>query len=169
MDELDSVLLKGSGVGRPLGIVRDSDVRSVLRAGTGNISYEDVVSMKYALRSNHRSKAIFVLADDAAEDMIKEKDVEGRPFYVPNPLSGQFDRLLGLPVVTTHRTNLGADGDLIIGDWSQYISVVEQEILIQRSEHRHMEKGLVLFVVTMLVGGRAALPRAFAVLQRELS
>ncbi len=169
MDELDSVLLKGSGSGRPLGVVRDSDVRSVLRTDANKVTYEDTVAMKYALRANHRSRAIFVLADDAAEQMTKELDGDGRPFFVPNPLAGQFDRLLGIPTITTHRTNLGFDGDLIIGDWSQFISVVESEILIQRSEHRHMEKGLILFVVTMLVGGRAALPRAFAVLQKELS
>lgn len=169
VDELDNVVLTGDGVSKPLGVTQDATVRKIFRKTLNDIDYEDIVAMKYAIRSHHRAAMMFVIADDAVEVLVKKLDGEGRPFFVPNPQAGQFDRLLGIPVMTTHRTTAFADGDIILADWSQYISPVEQEILIQRSEHRHMEKGLILFVLTLLVGGRVSLGRAFAVLQAAIS
>ena len=169
VNELDNVVLNGNGIGKPLGVVQDADVRAVPRATVNDIDFADVVDMKYKIRAQHRGALLWVIADDAAAALTKKKDADGRPFYVPNPLSGQFETLLGIPAVTTHLMSFKAAGDVILGDWSQYISAVEQEVLVQRSDHRHMEKGLILFVVTVLVGGRAALPRAFAYLKATTS
>lgn len=167
--ELDKVVLNGSGTGRPLGVIQDASVRSKFREVVNQISYADLVSMKYAIRSHHRGNAVWVVADDAVAHLIGQKDLNGVPFFVPNPLAGQMDRLLGIPMLTTHRTELGDTGDVLLGDWSQYISPVEQEILVQRSEHRHMELGVVLFVVSVLVGGKPVQGRAFVRLASAIS
>lgn len=169
MHELDLVTLNGSGSGRPLGVLQDASVRQVFRKVLLKIDYLDLVKMKYRIRSHHRGNAVWVVADDAVEHLIGLLDLDGRPFFVPNPLAGQMDRLLGIPMLTTHRTSLGLNGDVILGDWSQYISPVEQEILVQRSEHRFIEKGVVVFIVSVLVGGKPVQGRAFVRLVAEIS
>jgi len=159
MNAVDIAFLTGNGTGKPLGIFQDS-IRSVARQTANQISYDDLVNMEHTLRSNHRSNAIWVIADDAMQYLKKVKDSDGRPLFVPNPSTGAYDTLLGYPYVTTHRLSLG-ENDIVFGDWSQYIVPVENEIVMRRSDDRKIEYNVAVFVVFMLIGGRAAHTRAF--------
>lgn len=162
MNTLDQAFINGDGVGKPLGVLQEAGVDEVNRQVAADVDYDDLVNLEHSLRAHHRRNAIWLLADGAMQALKKKRDADGRPLFVPNPSTGAYNTLLGYPVVTTHRLTLGSTGDVIFADFSQYIAPVEQDIVLQRSEHRHMEKGVVLFVVFMLVGGKVAQSRAFA-------
>jgi HK97 family phage major capsid protein len=160
---VDTEILTGRGSTSKecLGIQNDTAIREWKRTTADSVQYEDLVRMKYAILSHHRNNMEFVVADDAMEKLVLTKDSDGRPLYSDGVGTAPFGRLLNVPVAATQRITLGTEGDVCLGDWSQYILAIEEDILVMRSEHRHMEKGLILLVVTMHVGGRAITPRAF--------
>ena len=77
---------------------------------------------------------------------------------------------MGYPYVVSYRArNLGQSGDVTFGDWSKYIVAMEQDVVIKRSDHYEFLNNVATFVMYMVVGGRAGLPRAFAYLEAGTS
>ncbi len=160
MNEKDNVFLTGSGVGRPLGIMNTSGVRTVARQLAGDVSYDDLVNMEHAIRVNHRAGSVWVMADDVIKILRKKKDTDGRPLFVENSRTGAFDMLFGKPVIATHRLTEEFD-DVVFGDWRQYIAPIETDVVILRSDHRKIENNIVVFVVFIMCGGKPVQERAF--------
>jgi HK97 family phage major capsid protein len=166
---VEKEIMTGRGASQKecLGIKNDTNVREWARTTANTVTYEDLVTMKHAIQAHHRRNLMWVIADDAMEKLVKTKDSDGRPIYSDGVANGAFDQLLGIPVYSTERLNVGTEGDVMLGNWGQYFIALEEEIVIMRSEHRHIEKGLILFVATMNIGGRAMQPRAFVRLGNE--
>ena len=59
---------------------------------------------------------------------------------------------------------LGSRGDVVFGDWSHYIVAMEEEVVVQRSEHYKFKNNVTAFRLSVVVGGKVAEPRAFAIL-----
>ncbi|MCX7806717.1 MAG: phage major capsid protein, partial [Planctomycetota bacterium] len=94
---------------------------------------------------------------------------DGRPLY-PELIGNAGKKLLNsYPVIPTQRTTLGSDGDVIFGDFTHYVCPVEQEVVVARSEHRYIEKGVIVYVVFCQVGGKVVQPRAFTYLDDATS
>jgi HK97 family phage major capsid protein len=165
MDALDTAFLVGSGIGQPEGVVNNTSVRVVSRDKAGQVGYVDAVNLEHALRAYHRSKAIWTMQDQAVRSLKMEKDGFGRPLWLPATAGVAPATVLGYSYVDTHRLPaLGSRGDVVFGDWSQYIVAMEEEVVVQRSEHYKFKNNVTAFRLSVVLGGKVAEPRAFAVL-----
>jgi HK97 family phage major capsid protein len=165
MDALDTAFLVGSGVGQPEGVVTNTSVRVVARDKAGCVGYVDTVNLEHALRAYHRSRAIWTLQDQAVRSLKLEKDGFGRPLWLPATAGAAPATIVGYPYVDTHRLPaLGSRGDVVFGDWSHYIVAMEEEVVVQRSEHYKFKNNVTAFRLSVVLGGKVAEPRAFAIL-----
>jgi HK97 family phage major capsid protein len=167
MDALDRAFLTGGGdaVGQPEGIVTNTDVRLVDRNVAGVFGWVDSTNLLHALRVQHRPKASWVLGDDALRSAELEVDKYGRPLFLPGVALTSPDTIRGKPYIPTHRLPaVGYRGDVILGDFSQYIVPMEHEVIVMRSEHYKFKNNVTAFRVSVVVGGKAVEPRAFAIL-----
>lgn len=166
MHKIDLALINGDGNGKPLGILQaGSGIASVNRATEDEVAYEDLVRLQHGVPPQLRANGSWVVADDALMSLKLETDSTGRPLMPINPQTGTYDGLLGKPYNATQRMALGDEGDVIFGDWSQYIVAMEQELVISRSEHRYAELGQILYVLFLQIGGKVSTARAFAKLK----
>jgi len=162
---LDRVILNGSGVGQPTGIIGAAGIRTVARQTAGAVSYQDTVNLKHAVRSYHRSGARYTMSDAAEAAFENVVDTLGRPIFKPSVASGPNDRINGYPYdATYHCSALGEQGDVIYGNPAWYTLTVEEEFGIAKSEHFKFRDDLVAFRVYAVVGGLPMHPRAFAIL-----
>jgi HK97 family phage major capsid protein len=152
-------------VGQPLGITSDTTVRLCPRNKAGLFGYDDSVNIEHTIRSYHRDRCLYILNDSSLRSLKLEKDLYGRPLWgvsggEPSPKSIQ-----GYPFVGTYRLPaVGGRGDVVFGDWSQYIVAMEQEVVVQSSPHYKFKNNVMAFRVSIVCGGRTPLPRAFAIL-----
>ncbi|MCY3018189.1 MAG: phage major capsid protein [Planctomycetota bacterium] len=158
--KIDRAIVNGNGIGRPLGILQTADVQSVAREVAGEVSYEDLVNIEDALPAWMQPMGMWVVAKSVRKALLKLTDAVGKPLIQPNPVDGT-PTLLGHPLVVTDLTTLGDTGDVLFGDFSQYVVLVETDFGIFVSEHRKIELGVVCFIADMWVGGRVLQPRAF--------
>ncbi len=166
MNKIDETILFGSGVGEPAGIFGATGLRTQAREVNDEVSYTDLVKLDHQLRWNHRSTAAWIMADAAVEQLRLKLDGEQRPLFVRDVLTSTLDRMFGRPLFPTHRLSLG-NNDVLTADTAQYIMPIEQDIVVMRSDHRLIEKNIVVFVIFMQVGGQFVHPRAGAKLQNK--
>ena len=169
LHEIDVAILNGSGVNQPTGVAQAAGVRQVNRTTAMTIVYDDLVKLEHAVMPYHRANAIFDIVDEGVRDLKLVKSLTGVPIFVPAISTGQFDRILGYPYVTNVDLAIGTTGDAIFGDFSKYVLAMEQDIVMQRSDHRYMDTNVVLFVIFALIGGLPLLPRAFSRLEANIS
>ena len=166
--KIDLALIAGNGIGKPLGILDVSAVATTIgtqaRAVAGQVNFEDLVRVQHGVPPQLRENGVWVIADTALQSLKLQTDAVGRPLMPINPQTGSYDNLLGRPFKATQRTTLGALGDVVFGDFSQYIVPMEQEVIISKSEHRYAERGLILYVLFVQIGGRLSSTRAFQAL-----
>jgi HK97 family phage major capsid protein len=169
-DTIDNVIIAGSGVGQPTGIINTAGIRLVNRHVAGAVDYTDLVHLKHAVRPFHRRRATFAEGDDVDEALELSVDTHGRPLYNASMANGPYDRLVGYPYNVTVRTPaLGTAGDIIYGNPAMYILAVEQEVLIDSSDHFKFQENKRAYRLFFSIGGIAVLPRAFAILGEEES
>lgn len=162
-DELDSVIISGTGSGQPQGIINATGVRTVPRDTAGEVEPADIVGLKHAVLPHHRANAAFIIHDDVEED-IELDDISRE-----NPMI-RDGKLKNMPYeVTVRQPAIGNDGDAIFGDPTGYYLGMEQDIVIKRSEHFQFRKNIISFGVFAVVGGQLALPRSMAILEEETS
>lgn len=158
---IETSILVGSGAGEPDGIVDVPGIHTVGRRCTLNVRCEDLIRMKYALQRQHLDPAMFAMQVNAAMDLELASlgtDCECVVRCFTESLAA------GKAYTTTHRLPaLGSAGDVILGDFSEYILAVEQDILLARSNvsGEMFRRNSTAFKVYMIVGGEVAQPRAF--------
>lgn len=167
---METAFLSGTGTGQPTGVVNEAGIRTVNRAGAGAVAYADLVNLKHALQPYHRANAKFMLHDGVEGALELLTDTQNRPLFNSDVSNGPYTRLVGYPYIVTERQpTLGSDGDVIFGDWRQYIVPMEQEVVVKRSSHYKFQSNLESFTVHAVVGGRLAIPRAMAILSAGTS
>jgi len=167
---LDNLFINGTGTGEPLGIVNTTGIRTVARATANSVGYTDLVNLKHAVLPHHRSNARFMIHDDVELTLELETDAQDRPLFSATTADGPRDRLVGYPyLVSLRQPELGSDGDVIFGDFSEYAIASEEEVVVKRSEHYKFRENLMAFVVYCVMGGRLWQPRAMAILSSGTS
>ena len=162
-DELERVILNGTGNGQPLGVLQTIGIHLINRQAAGTVGYQDLVNLKYAPQFYHRQGARWCMGDDVEQDLVGDVDADGRPLYSTSIASGPYDRLLGHPFDVSYRSPvLGDSGDLIWGAWKYYYLVVEEDVTIAKSDHFRFRSNRRAIKVFINVGGRLTQPRAFA-------
>jgi HK97 family phage major capsid protein len=161
MDAMDTAFLTGNGNGKPTGILNTTGIREVARQTVGTVAYQDLVELEFALRSYHRSGAMYLCSDPALKTFKGTLDTTGRPLFTPSVAGSLPDRLNGYTYLGTHRLpQLGSEGDIVFVDLSEYIIPMEAEIVVKTSDDYKFQNNVRAFVVFVIVGGELVQPRA---------
>jgi HK97 family phage major capsid protein/HK97 family phage prohead protease len=155
-------VINGDGIGRPLGVLQAADVVAVDREDAGEVSLADLVELEFSLPDWMRERGMYVVASSLMKAWKKEADAIGSPWLRDILKDGLLN---GHPYITTDQTAKGAAGDVVFGDFSQYLLTIEEEFTLFMSPHRDIERGLLRYVCTGHYGGRPIQPRAFAKLK----
>jgi HK97 family phage major capsid protein len=129
---LDGAFLAGDGVAKPLGVLNSSAIVKVQRQTANQISKEDVAEMVSHLLPQSVGTALAPVPSVA---------------WIAHPKSASYllqsteiiltAGMIGAPVLySEHLPTLGSEGDLLLCDFSYYLSSMTQDIAIARSaEH----------------------------------
>jgi HK97 family phage major capsid protein/HK97 family phage prohead protease len=112
-------MLRGSGVGQPLGVLNAPAALSVNRAAANTVSYIDLAKMDEAALPSTR---LVWLASISLKTQLRTLKDDAGNFIWAEAASGLPAALLGYPVVFTDKLpRLGARGDLVLADMSYYL------------------------------------------------
>ena len=164
--ELDQAFLWGSGAGVPRGIFNDPALIVVAKDTSqiaATISYSNVTNMLAALYPAGRKNAVWVANTTTLPQLmtlaIKFLNMAGTdyvggsslPIFTKGP---QGWELFGLPLILSEKLKvLGAQGDLLLADFSQYHIGLRRELSLERSMHAGFMTDSVWFRMTARVDG----------------
>jgi len=141
---VDDAIVRGTGAGQPLGLLNANCLISV-GAETGQaattIVAENIQKMWARLYNRSRRNAYWYINQDCLpqlHSMSLAVGTGGVPVYMPaGGLSGQpYGTLYGRPVIEIeHCATLGAQGDIILADLSQYLVIEKGGIQSASSIH----------------------------------
>lgn len=124
--ELESCIISGTGVGKPLGILKSGSLVQVAKEGgqiADSIVWENISKMYNRILD--KSKAAWVMHPDCHEqlDFLSfPVGVGGVPVYLPATQIGTVDVMRGKPILDTDNCSaLGDLGDINFVDLSQYM------------------------------------------------
>ena len=166
--ELERVIAVGTGVAQPLGFLNTAGIRTVPRTNPNQVVYADLVHLKHAIRSYHRQAMRYLMHDEVEEHLELQVDTTNRPLFRESVQAGPYDRLIGYPYNVNYQfPNLGSAGDIALANLAYYFLAMEQDIVIDMSEHYKFRDNRKAYRMSMVVGGRQMQPRAVATLDED--
>lgn len=162
-DEFASRIIKekisGTGVGSMEGVLNTPALVSIT-AETGQdadtIVYENVVNMR--ARCWRYSDAIWLYNHDALPQLMQMVQVigsSGVPVWQTSAREGEPDLLFGRPAYANeYMKTLGDAGDILLGNWSQYLEGSYQPLQSAESMHVRFAENERTFRFTMRNDGR---------------
>lgn len=137
--KIQNAIVRGSGSGQPVGILNSACLISVAKdtstspiQAADTIRYKNIVAMWARMYAPCRSRAVWLINQDIEPQLYNMQFREGVtgpvPIYMPaNNASGSpFGTLFGRPVLPIEAAStLGDQGDIILADLSQYLSVTK--------------------------------------------
>lgn len=124
--------INGTGAGQMLGIMNAGCLVTVNKESgqaADTIKYENIVKMWARLIARSRPNAIWMINQDCEPQLHTMSLVVGTggvPVYMPaSGASGSpYSTLFGRPVIPVEQCSTVGDlGDIILGDWSQYVMI----------------------------------------------
>lgn len=125
--KIDDTILNGNGAGQPLGILNSSALVTVAKETdqTAKISVENLIKMWSRCWGRSRANAVWYVNQEI-EPLLYTLKIGDVPVYLPaGGLSEKpYATLFGRPIVPLEQCSaLGAVGDIILGDMSQYLLI----------------------------------------------
>lgn len=168
-EEEDRAFVVGDGVGKPEGIMSNSDVlvNKIDSVETNTIKGDDFINVFYGLKKAYRSNAVWLMASAIEAATRKLKDNNGQYLWQPSLQAGSPATLLGRPIYNQEDMDNIASGKhpVCFGDLRNYWIADRAGIVIQRLVERYAEYGQVGFLGSKRVGGQVVIPEAFKVLK----
>jgi HK97 family phage major capsid protein len=141
----DVALIKGDGVGKPLGALHSSNPAMIVvddegAAQTSGISWINVVTMYSRLLPESIDTAVWVVTPEAFIElatMALPVGTGGAAVWMPDAHGRPQLTLLGLPVISSRKApaTLNIQGDISLVDFSQYAIGDTQTMTLESSEH----------------------------------
>lgn len=142
-------LINGDGAGIPLGIINDPAFIQVAKdtgQATKTISYTNVLNIYNTMWAPCRTRAVWVYNQEIEPQLWQMSlpvGTGGAPVFMPGGSSiyagasaSPLSTLQGRPMIPLEQCpGLGAVGDLMLIDWSQYISITKGSIQSAMSIH----------------------------------
>lgn len=164
--KVSDAILNGSGIGMPLGILQSPGTVVVAKESAqtaDTINFMNIVKLYGSLTPSARIKAKWIMNPDV-EQQLMTMSFPGTgtavPAYMPpGGLSGApYGTLLGRPIISSEAAPaLGDQGDIIIGDMNNYLSVVKAGgIRSDVSIHLWFDYDITAFRFVLRVGGQPA-------------
>lgn len=162
--EMSRVLLSGTGVGQPLGVLNSPATIAVAKDSgqtADTITYSNIRNMWSAMRAANRQRAVWVGSQSIETQLLSMTVGAGAnqaPAYLPGgTIAGQpFDTIFGRPVLYSEAAEqLGDLGDLTLLDLSQYLGVTKVGgMKTDVSIHLWFDYDVTAFRFVLRVGGQ---------------
>jgi len=161
----ETAFVVGDGSSKPTGVVGGSGLGKTATA-TNAITADELMDVYHALGRGYRARATWLMNDSTKKAIRKlVTGVSGDLTYIwqPGLSSGEPDRLLGQPVVTSPDMSAIATGvkAVVFGDFSNYWIVDRQQIGMQRLNELYSANGQVGFRIFKRTDGKVVLAEAF--------
>jgi HK97 family phage major capsid protein len=123
--EENSAFFSGDGVGKPLGVVKSPCRATVSRGTASQIHATDIIGMLARFNGN-MDNAVLIANQSTITQIYALRDPAGSYIwnagYTGNIAGAVPGTVFGIPIVFTQIAEaLGTEGDLVLGDWRQYI------------------------------------------------
>jgi HK97 family phage major capsid protein len=148
----DYYLLRGDGIGKPLGVLNDGAIVSKARTGAGAIVFADIVNMYSSLYGPCLKKACWVVSPSCVPSLIQLADTGNHLVWTPSPVYGGAiagpvpNTLFGLPVLISEKLpSLGTSGDILLADFSNYAVGVTNELILEKSNAPKWSQGIMSY------------------------
>lgn len=159
----EDAVFEGTGAGQPLGIINSPSLVSVAKqAGqaAGTIVKENIDNMWSRMWIRSRKNAVWFINQDCEPQLNQMGQVVGTgglPVYLPpgGLSAAPFGLLYARPVIPTeYSAALGAPGDIVLADLSQYTLVDKGGVNAATSMHVAFLTDEMVFRITYRVDGR---------------
>lgn len=163
--ELNRVILRGDGVNQPAGVVDYAGVHKTKRATAANFKFADAVNLEGDLEPWHLENCVYVVNNKAMTNYKLQADTQNRPIVMDTIVGGsQARQINGYPyIISAQLPTLGTRGDVIFGNFRDgYLGVMEQDVVVRRSNDLGMLTNTTYFTAFVLFGGRPLDGRLFS-------
>lgn len=159
----DDAIYRGDGAGKPLGVLNSGCLVTVAAESgqaADTVLYENIIKMWSRLIASSRANAVWYINQEVEAQLYGMSlaiGTGGVPVYMPaGGISGQqYGTLFGRPVVPIeHASALGDVGDILLGDFSQYLLADKGGIQSASSMHVQFQYDEMAFRVTYRVDGQ---------------
>lgn len=148
----DYAFLRGSGVGRPLGVLSSGCLLTVNRATANTVKYEDLVDMESKILED--LPAVWIVTAKAIKQLRLMKDGANQYIWSENARDPAGATLLGRPVVKNYRSPaVGSKGDVILATMPHYVIKDGSPLSVAASEHVHFKNLKTVVRASKSVGG----------------
>jgi len=162
--KVNEAIIKGTGVGQPLGILNSGGTISVSPESgqtADTVRFANIVNMWGRMAASSKPNAVW-LANQDIEAQLMQMSFPGSgtavPVYLPpgGLSAAPYGTLLGRPLITSEAMPaLGDAGDLILADMSQYLSLVKGGGVRQDvSIHLWFDFDVTAFRFVLRIGGQ---------------
>ena len=162
---VENSLFRGTGAGQPAGIIGHAATVSVTKEtgqAAATIVAQNVMKMYARLWSRSRANAAWFYNQDI-EPQLMAMDLPvgtgGVPVYLPpgGLSSSPYGTLMGRPMIAVeYASTLGTVGDLILADFSQYITITKGGVIAAESMHVQFLTDQMTYRWTYRVDGQPA-------------
>ena len=131
----ESVFLRGTGVGQPLGILNSPAAVNKTRDASNQFGVEDAYEMMSRLPPSSIGRASWIMHPTVLPELgtLNNDQVQAWQPALTNDIP---DRLLGKPVIwNEHASGLGTRGDVMLCDWMYYLIGDLQALSMAASPH----------------------------------
>lgn len=163
MNKVNSAIISGDGVGKPMGILNSSFTLTVAAEGgqaVDTIVARNVIKMYSKMIPAARAGAAWYINAGCEEQLRTMKDDLGNFIYLtPGSQLNQspYGQLLGLPVIPMIGSlpQLGDKGDIVLANLSYYYTIVKSAGIKQSvSSHLYFDRDIQAFKFTMRLDGK---------------
>jgi HK97 family phage major capsid protein len=155
-------IINGNGEYQPYGLLHSEYGAEVGLTCTEVITYDDVKALFFALDSQYRRSASWVMSDSTALHLRGLKDTNGLPLWNHNA-----DTLFGKNVYTSpFMPDIGTGNiPILFGDFSYYWFMQRGDLTLETKYELYAESGAAAFYGTEFVDGRLIRREAVKALQ----
>ena len=157
-DAEEEAFLRGNGVGKPLGLVRQA--KEVPVSGSV-LNFDTIIDLYYALPRLYRDNATLLCSENAYRELRKIKTAAGHNLWT-DP-----DELLGCPIYTSRYLDDIAPGSMpiLFGDFSYFWIGERGKTTLRRLSERYADKGQIGFQMHERVDAKLIRPEAMCCLK----
>lgn len=152
---VDYSILRGDGVGKPLGVISSGATVGCARATSSEINYADLAKMKSRLLRSGNGRAVWVFNSLVEEQILQMVDAGNNNIFMANASESIPGTIFGIPVYYTENAPaLGSKGDGMLIDLGNYALGTRQDMTISTSEHVDFLRGRITYRIAGRLDGQ---------------
>jgi len=164
----DYEFLRGTGMGRPLGVINAAGTTVVSRNTSSKIVLEDVLGLDKNLPAWADSNAVWLTTKEGREQLVllgNTTTTTKIQLIYPSLAAGMPITMLGKPLIMTDKLpGVGTKGDIVLGDFSKYYIGDRGPIKVSSSIHDRFKYDETVIRMVKRHDGQPAIDKAFVVL-----